>query len=51
MENFCNIRNYVTLFTITFDQFNAFLLNKSITFKKNLTDLKLLNGSVNALVM
>ncbi len=36
METFCNNINYVTLFTITFDQFNAFLLNKSITFKKNL---------------
>ncbi len=34
MEAFCNIINYITLFTLTFDQFNALLLNKSITFKK-----------------
>ncbi len=36
----CNIIN---IFTVTFDQFNAFLLNKSIR-KKNLTKPKLLNG-------
>ncbi len=33
-------------FTVTFDQFNASLLNKLITFLKNLADLKLLNGSI-----
>jgi len=34
-------------FSVTFDQFNRFLLNKNVNFfKKNLTDPKLLNGSV-----
>jgi len=34
---FCNVKN---VFTVTFDQFNASLLNKSISFflKENLTD-------------
>ncbi len=45
-EIFCNIIN---VFIINFDQFKAFLLNKSINFynflkKKNYTDSKLLNG-------
>ncbi len=36
---FCNIRN---VFTVTFKQFNAFLLNKKYTFilKKNLSNPK-----------
>ncbi len=34
-------------FTVTFDQFNAFLINKSINFfKNNLINPKLLNGTV-----
>ncbi len=41
----CNIIN---VFMVTFDQFNASLLNKSNFFQKNksLTDLKLLKISV-----
>ncbi len=44
MEIFCNITN---VFTVTFDQFHASLMNESIHFfnKKNLSDFKLLNGS------
>ncbi len=37
----------MNVFTVTFDQFNASLLNKSINFfpkKKSLTDPKLLNS-------
>ncbi len=45
LEIFCNIIN-----VLIFKQFNVFLLNKSINKKKscvkNLTDPKLLNGSV-----
>ncbi len=38
--------NILNVFTVTFDQFNATLLNKSINFFKNIfTDPKLLNGS------
>ncbi len=41
---FCNVIN---IFTVTVDQFNAYLLNKSINlFEKNLTFPRLLNGSV-----
>ncbi len=41
---FCIIND----FTITFDQFNASLLKENInSFKKNHTDCKLLNDSVN----
>ncbi len=37
--------NILNVFTVTFDQFNATLLNKSIHFLKNIfTDPKLLNG-------
>ncbi len=52
IEIFCDIIN---VFIITFDQFKASLLNKSINFyhfftppppKKNDTDSKLLNGVV-----
>jgi len=47
-EIFCNIIN---VFTVTFDQFNAFLQNEIIIFcrkeqKQKLTDSKLLNGSI-----
>ncbi len=40
------VSNSINVFTATFDQFNASLLNKSINFfpkKKSLTDPKLLN--------
>ncbi len=49
MEIFCNIIN---VFTVTFDQFNASLLNKSFNFftKINLTEPKPLNGSVYIIV-
>ncbi len=41
---FCNILN---VFTVTFDQFNASMLNKSINFFKiNVLTLKTLNGGV-----
>ncbi len=40
----CNIIN---VFRVTFDQFNAYLLNKSITFFKKRTDPNLLNSRVN----
>ncbi len=48
IEIFCNIIN---VFIITFDQFKASLLNKSINFynpppPKNYTDSNLLNGIV-----
>ncbi len=33
IESFCNIIN---VFTVTFEQFNAFLLNKSINFFKKI---------------
>jgi len=37
----------INVFTVTFDQFNAYLLNKNINFFQiNLTDPKLLNGCV-----
>ncbi len=44
--------NLINVFTITFDQFNATMLNKSIHFlkkkKKNLTDIpQILNSSLN----
>ncbi len=43
MEIFCSIMNVF----VTFDQFNASLLNKNINFlKRNLTGPNLLNGSV-----
>ncbi len=42
----------IHVFTVTFDQFNASLLNKSINLhprkKKNLTDPKLLNRSTSS---
>ncbi len=43
------VSNSINVFTVTFDQFNASLLNKSINFfnffpKKSLTDPKLLNS-------
>ncbi len=40
------VSNGINVFTVTFDQFNASLLNKSINFfpKKSLTDPKLLNS-------
>ncbi len=41
----CNIFNIMNVFTATFDQFNVFLLNKSINFL-TLIDLKLLNGII-----
>ncbi len=45
MEIFCNIMN---VFTVTLDQFNASLLNKSINFlkKKKKSDTRLLIGGV-----
>lgn len=36
----------VNVFNVTFRQFNAVLLNKSLHFLKNLTGQKRLNGSV-----
>ncbi len=37
--------NNVKILSVTFDQYNAFLLNKMISFfKKNLADPKLLNS-------
>ncbi len=44
-RNNCNIIN---AFTVTFDQFNASLLNKYkfVSKKNNCTNAKLLNGSV-----
>ncbi len=42
-RTYCHIIN---VFNLTFDQFNASLLNKSINNKKNLTDPKLLNSCV-----
>ncbi len=42
IEMFCNNN----IFTVTFDQFNASLLNKSGHFFQILTDHKLLTGSV-----
>lgn len=43
-EIICNIIND---FTVTFDQLIAeYLMNKNIFFKKNNSDLKLLNGRV-----
>ncbi len=44
IEIFCNITN---VFTATFDQFNASLMNKSIhLFKKSLIDPQLLSSIV-----
>ncbi len=40
------LTNILNVFTVTFDQFNASWLNKSINIFQNLTDLKLLNGSM-----
>ncbi len=35
---FMNKNNIINVFTVTFDQFNASLLNKSIHFLKNIHD-------------
>jgi len=46
MEIFCKVIN---VFTVTFEQFNASLLNKSICFfyfLKKMTDPKLLNAKI-----
>ncbi len=40
IEVFCNIIHFLT---VTFDQFNAILLNNSINFLKGLAEPKLLN--------
>ncbi len=38
--------NIINVFTVTFDQCNASLMNKSISVLFNLTYTKLLNGTI-----
>ncbi len=48
-----NRKKKINVFTVTFDEFNASMLNKRINFFQinkciNLTDQKVLNGNVHA---
>jgi len=43
---FKNLNLFNIVFSVTFDQLNSYLLNKCINYFLNLTDPKLLNGSI-----